>query len=58
MFTNLYVQCFENKKVRANLYGDDNFLNLMTFKIGIKRGVIWVLEGPPHQSRTSQVDLF
>ena len=62
MFTNLYVKCFENKKVRVNLYGDEfwerQFLNLMTLKIGIKRGVIWVLEGPPHQSRTSQVDLF
>ena len=23
MFNNLYVKCFENKKVRVNLYGDD-----------------------------------
>ena len=23
MFTNLYVKCFENKKVRVNLYGDE-----------------------------------
>ena len=46
------VKCFQNKKVKVNLYGDYGrsiFLKLM---------IMWVLEGPTHQSRTPQVDLF
>ena len=31
MFTNLYVKCFENKKVRVNLY-DDEFWERQFFK--------------------------